>query len=96
LAYEIPSRTAKYTPDYYIKSKSGKTIICESKGYFKTADRQKMLLVKAQHPDLDIRFIFSRSSTTISKKSRTTYGMWCEKHGFPYANKLIPESWINE
>ena len=24
--------------------------------------------------------------TAISKKSKTTYAMWCEKHGFKYAD----------
>ena len=55
-----------------------------------------MIRVKEQHPELDIRFVFSNSKTKISKKSKTSYGMWCEKHGFPYANKLIPKDWINE
>jgi len=96
LEYFVPSRTAKYTPDFYITTKSKKIIIIESKGRFLTAERQKMIRVKAQHPDLDIRFVFSRSATTISKKSKTTYGNWATKHGFPYADKLIPESWINE
>ena len=96
LEYLVPSRTAKYTPDFYITTKSKKIIIIESKGRFLTADRQKMIRIKAQHPDLDIRFVFSRSTTTISKKSKTTYGMWSDKHGFPFADKLIPESWINE
>lgn len=55
-----------------------------------------MIRVKEQHPELDIRFVFSNSKTKISKKSKTSYGMWCEKHGFPYSNKLIPKDWINE
>jgi len=96
LEYLVPSRKAKYTPDFYITTKSKKIIIIESKGRFLTADRQKMIRIKAQHPTLDIRFVFSRSATTISKKSKTTYGDWAKKHGFPYADKLIPESWINE
>ena len=96
ISYIVPSRVAKYTPDFYIKSRSGKTIICESKGRFETADRQKHLLVKAQHPELDIRFVFSSSRQRISKASRTTYAMWCEKHGFQYADKLVPKEWLNE
>ena len=42
-----------------------------------------MLAVKEQNPELDIRFVFQRNNT-LSKNSKTTYGAWCEKHGFPY------------
>jgi hypothetical protein len=82
----------KYTPDFVLAN----GIIVETKGRFVSADRRKHQEIKKQHPDLDIRFVFSRSATTISKKSKTTYGMWSDKHGFPFADKLIPESWINE
>ncbi|MQR02362.1 hypothetical protein [Glaciimonas soli] len=67
-----------------------------SKGRFLTADRQKHLLIKQQHPELDIRFVFSRSKTTISKTSKTTYGDWCLKYGFKYADKSIPDAWLKE
>ncbi|API58493.1 hypothetical protein BSL82_03555 [Tardibacter chloracetimidivorans] len=45
---------------------------------------------------LDIRFVFSRSSSPIYKGSKTTLGAWCEKNGFLYADKTIPEEWIKE
>ena len=96
ISFTVPSRTAKYTPDFYVTTRSSRLIICESKGRFVTADRQKHLLVKAQHPELDIRFVFSNSRQTISKTSRTTYAMWCEKHGYLYADKLVPKEWLNE
>lgn len=92
IPYKVPSRISKYTPDFWLPN----GIVIESKGRFVTKDRQKHMLVQAQHPDLDIRFVFSRSKTTISKASRTTYGMWCEKQGIPYADKLIPISWLTE
>lgn len=92
IEYEVPSRKAKYTPDFVLDN----SIIIESKGRFLTADRQKHLLVKAQHPDLDIRFVFSRSKAPLYKGSKTTYADWCEKHGFLYADKRIPDEWLNE
>lgn len=79
-----------YTPDFEIPN----GIIIETKGRFVVADRKKHLLIKKQHPDLDIRFVFSNSRAKINKGSKTTYGMWCDKHGFLYADKLIPEEWI--
>jgi hypothetical protein len=66
-------------------------IIVESKGRFVTQDRQKHLLVKQQYPDLDIRFVFSRSATRISKQSQTTYAAWCQHKGFLFADKAIPQ-----
>lgn len=92
IEYVKPQRTAKYTPDWQLPN----GIIVESKGRFMTEDRQKHLLVKAQHPDLDIRFVFSNPNQRISKTSATTYAMWCEKHSFLYAAKLIPLAWLRE
>lgn len=96
LVYTVPERQAIYTPDFYVRTRTGKLIIIETKGRFVTADRQKMLLVKEQHPTLDIRFVFSNPKSKISKKSKTTYAAWCEKHSFPYAAKVAPEEWLNE
>ena len=92
LNYVKPSRESKYTPDFVLPN----GIIIESKGRFVTADRQKHLLIKEQHPRLDIRFVFSNPKGRISKQSKTTYGMWCEKHGFQYTKLLIPQKWIDE
>lgn len=92
LRYEVPARAARYTPDFILPN----GIIIETKGRWVTADRQKMALIKEQHPDLDIRMVFSRSKTTISKTSKTTYAMWCVKHGFPYADKFPPREWLEE
>lgn len=92
ITYVKPARTSKYTPDFKLPN----GIIVETKGRFLTDDRQKHLLVKQQHPDKDIRFVFSNSRVKISKQSKTTYAMWCEKHGFLYADKFIPEEWLKE
>lgn len=87
-----PPKPSKYTPDFELPN----GIIVESKGRFLTEDRQKQLMVKSQHPDLDIRFVFSNSKARITKRSATTYAHWCEKNGFQYADKTIPEEWLNE
>lgn len=67
----------------------------ETKGRFVAADRSKHLAVKEQHPEHDIRFVFERNNT-LNKKSKTTYSMWCDKHGFKWAIKRIPEEWLRE
>lgn len=92
IPYEKPASKHRYTPDFPLPN----GIIIESKGRFVTADRQKHLLIKKQHPDLDIRFVFSTSKARISKTSKTTYGDWCRKNGFLFADKMIPEEWLKE
>ena len=81
-----------YTPDFVLPN----GIIIEGKGRFKASDRKKHLAIKDQHPDLDIRFVFSNSSNRILKGSTTTYAMWCKKNGFLYADRLVPKEWLNE
>lgn len=93
IEYIKPQKKSKYTPDFEILANG---IIVETKGRFVTADRQKHLLIKQQHPDLDIRFVFSYSKARISQTSQTTYAAWCEKNGFQFADKKIPESWTKE
>lgn len=92
IPYVKPEKPAKYTPDFVLDN----GIIIESKGRFLTEDRQKHLLIQKQHPLLDIRFVFSNSRTKISKRSKTTYADWCEKHHFLYADKDIPDAWLKE
>ena len=92
ISYTIPSSQHLYTPDFILPN----GIIIEAKGIFEAQDRQKHLLIKQQHPNLDIRFVFSNIKTKIYPGSKTTVATWCEKHGFKYANKSIPPSWFKE
>ena len=91
LPYKVPQKIATYKPDFVLDN----GIFIEAKGLFQTKDRQKHLLIKEQHPDKDIRFVFSNSKIKISKKSKTTYGMWCERYDILYADKKIPKEWLN-
>jgi hypothetical protein len=92
LKYIKPASEHVYTPDFVLPN----GIIVETKGRFLAADRQKHILVKRHNPELDIRFVFSNSNAKISKASKTTYAMWCRKNGYKFADKTIPEEWINE
>jgi hypothetical protein len=91
IKYTKPETHHKYHPDFKLPN----GIFVETKGRFLTADRKKHLLIKAQHPELDIRFLFQNSKTRISKSSKTTYADWCVKYGFKYADKDIPEDWLS-
>ena len=90
IKYVAKART--YTPDFVLAN----GVIVETKGRFIPSDRTKHLLIKEQYPDLDIRFVFSNSNQRLSKTSNQTYGGWCERHGFLYADGLIPVEWMKE
>jgi hypothetical protein len=90
--YERPSEKARYTADFLLPN----GIIIETKGWFVTADRKKHKLIKAQHPELDVRFVFSNPQARIGKKSTTTYAKWCDDHGFEWYAKTVPDAWLRE
>ena len=81
-----------YTPDFKLPN----GIIIESKGRFVQADRKKHLIIQDQHPFLDIRVVFSNSRSKLYKGAKSTYGDWCNKHGFLYADKRIPDEWLTQ
>ena len=60
----------------------------EVKGYFRPEDKPKMKAVKASNPDLDIRFVLANNN----KRDIA----WCEKYGFPWAIRNIPEEWFKD
>ena len=80
LHYVQPAKKRKYTPDF----KLGDKYYIETKGKFTAEDRQKMLLVKEQNPDVRIVLLFGKAHNKLNRKSPTTYAMWCEKHGFEW------------
>ncbi len=85
-----PAKERTYTPDFKVGN-----VYIETKGRFVTADRQKHLMIKKDQPELDIRFVFQNSRQKLYKGAKSTYADWCTKHGFLFADKLIPEEWLN-
>jgi len=80
-----------YTPDFVLPN----YVYLETKGYWDAADRRKVLAVKRDNPDVDLRMVFQSPYNTISKKSKTTYAKWCEKHDIPWtAYHEIPLEWL--
>ena len=90
--YVKPETKHTYTPDFILDN----GIIIETKGRWLLDDRKKHLLIRKQHPHLDIRIIFQNANAKISKGSKTSYANFCEKHGIPYAHREIPEAWLKE
>ena len=88
----------QYYPDLLVGD-----IYIELKGFFRQDAQRKMKAVKAQHPDLDIRFLFQRASSPVhgAKKrkdgSKMTCAEWADRYGFVWAEgEQVPEEWINE
>ena len=97
ISYEYESTKVSYTiphnyiPDFVLPNH----VVLEAKGYWDSADRRKMKAVKEQNPDLDIRMIFQAPYNKISKKSKTTYAQWCERHNIPWTTwQEIPMDWL--
>ena len=90
IPYTVAPKT--YTPDFVLPN----GIVIETKGHFLPADRTKHLAIKAQYPNIDLRFIFQNPKQRLNKTSRTTYEAWCIQHGFIYAAKWIPQTWLDE
>jgi len=91
IKYVVPATDHTYTPDFRLPN----GIFIETKGRFVVEDRKKHVLIRKQHPELDIRFVFQNSKNKIRKGSPTTYADWCVKHGFIYADKTIPQEWLD-
>ena len=92
IPYIKPETNHTYTIDFTLPN----GILVETKGRWVLEDRKKHLLIQKQHPELDIRMVFMSGKTKIRKGSKTTYGMFCDKHGILWAEKTIPESWLKE
>ena len=97
VSYEYESTQIPYTiqhhyrPDFVLPNH----VYLEAKGYWDPADRRKILAVKKDNPYIDLRMVFQSPYNKISKKSKTTYAQWCEKHDIPWASfHDIPLEWL--
>ncbi len=88
----VDLKVRTYTPDFVL----GNGIIIETKGRFVANDRRKHKEIKKQFPDLDIRFVFYNSKSKLYKGAKSSYADWCDKYGFTYADKSIPDAWLQE
>ena len=92
VSYVKPETKHIYTPDFILDN----GIIIETKGRWLLDDRKKHILIRKQHPNLDIRILFQNANAKIRKGSKTSYADFCEKHGIPYAHREIPVAWLKE
>lgn len=91
---------AQYVPDFILRTRSGKKVYIETKGNgrsFDGASRRKLIAVKQNHPDKDIRIVFYSDGKIGPKRKDGTHlkqSDWAIKYGFEYAIRDIPESWL--
>ena len=97
VSYEYESTKVPYTiqhnynPDFALPNH----VYLEAKGYWDPKDRRKVLAVKRDNPDLDLRMVFQSPFNKISKKSKTTYAQWCERHDIHWTSYHdIPLDWL--
>ena len=95
IPYTIPESYHVYTVDWTVLN--GKLI--ETKGYLSDhAERRKYVLLKEQHPELDLRFVFDNPNK-LCGGTKQTHGAWATKQGFRWCSIKDVEqikAWINE
>lgn len=95
IPYVVPESKHKYIVDF----STNNGIQWEVKGWLSDhQERQKYLLVKQQHPDVDLRFVFDNTEK-LCGGTKYTHKTWCEKNGFKYCSVKDVETinkWINE
>jgi predicted nuclease of restriction endonuclease-like RecB superfamily len=74
-----------YIPDFEVQTPTG-ILYIECKGYLRPEHKAKMVAVKKQHPEMDIRIVFY-----AQKKA---YIRWAEKNGFKWSVEKIPTDWL--
>jgi hypothetical protein len=75
-----------YTPDFFLPN----GVIIEAKGRYTPKDRK--ISIAMRDADIDVKMVFQYDNR-LSRKSKTRYSDWCEKHGIDYAVRQIPEEW---
>lgn len=82
----------EYHPDFVLKD-SG--IIVEAKGLLDQASKRKMMAVRKQYPDLDIRFVFMNAEKKVPG-TKQTHAQWATKNGWKWADGEVPQEWLSE
>lgn len=81
-----------YNPDFHLLKSN---IYIETKGRLLPEERRKHLAVRQQNPEIDLRFVFMYPDKEM-QGTNTTHAAWAAKNGFKWADRKIPEEWLNE
>jgi hypothetical protein len=84
---KIPYVLARhYIPDFVLATPTG-VVYIETKGHLRREDKAKLVAVKKQHPEIDLRILFY-----AKKKDQIK---WAERNGFKHAFIDIPQEWLD-
>jgi hypothetical protein len=61
-------------------------IYVECKGYLRPEDKAKLVAVKRQYPNVDLRILFYALNKSYTK--------WADRNGFRWAVGKLPKEWI--
>lgn len=95
IPYIVPESKHVYNVDFTTTN----GIQWEVKGWLSDhTERQKYILVKQQHPEIDLRFVFDNINK-LCGGTKYTHKTWCEKQGFKYCSVRDTDTiqqWIKE
>ena len=93
--YIVPESNHTYTVDWTLL----KGLLIETKGYLADYnERRKYILIKEQHPEIDLRFVFADPNKKCGGM-KTTHAQWADKCGFKWCSIKDTEQlkqWITE
>ena len=87
-------RKGRYTPDFTVDGEHPFHI--EVKGYWFPADRSRILAVVTNNPDMRLLVALQAPNNKITKASKTTYAMWCQRHGICWSTIPIPQEVLDQ
>ena len=91
-----------YTPDFVITKKDGSKLYIEAKGNGRQFDhsvRTKMISVRDQHPEIDLRILFFSDGKIGPKRKDGSFmkqSDWAIKNNFKFAIGTVPIEWLKE
>ena len=90
----------EYVPDFVITLPDERKIYIEAKGngyQFDYDVQRKLIAVKEQHPELDLRLVFYSDGKIGRKRKNGTFRRqsdWAKENGFEFSIREIPQEWF--
>lgn len=82
IPYIIPESNHKYKVDWTLPN----GILVETKGYLSDhAERNKYVLIKKQHPEIDLRFVFSNPNKLCGGMKKKHW-QWAEENKYKWCS----------
>jgi hypothetical protein len=95
IPYVVPESNHNYTVDWTTLN----GMLIETKGYLSDhAERRKYVLIKEQHPTIDLRFVFDNPNK-LCGGTKMSHAKWADKYLFKWCGIKDVEqitSWLKE